>query len=49
VHADIVEAGQTGVVQVKIVAAPAAFAASTRHGVASAAFGAWPGAYRIMR
>jgi hypothetical protein len=49
VHAGILKVGQTGVVQVKIVAPPATFAGSTRNGVASAAYGAWPGAYQIGR
>jgi hypothetical protein len=49
VHAGILKAGQTGVVQVKVVAPPASYTGSTRNGVASAPYGAWPGAYEFVR
>jgi hypothetical protein len=49
VHAGILKPGQTGVVQVKIVAPPAAYQGSTQNGVTSQPWGAWPGAYELIR
>jgi hypothetical protein len=49
VHAGVLKAGQTGVVKVKIVAAPVGFVGSIRNGVSSAAYGAYPGAYQVLR
>jgi hypothetical protein len=49
VHAGVLKVGQTGVVRVKIVESPNSFAGSTRNGVTSAAYGAWPGAYQFVR
>ena len=49
VHAGLLKPGQAGVVRVKIVAPPATFEGSTRNGVISAPYGAWPGAYQFIR
>jgi hypothetical protein len=49
VHAGILKPGQTGVVQVKIVAPPAAYQGSTQNGITSQPWGAWPGAYELIR
>jgi hypothetical protein len=49
VHAGILKVGQKGVVQVKIVAPPANYAGSTKNGVVSNPYGAWPGAYEFIR
>ncbi len=48
VHAGVLKVGQTGVVRVKIVAPPAGFVSSTRNGVTSAAFGAYPAAFQVV-
>jgi hypothetical protein len=48
VHAGVLKVGQTGVVKVLIVAPPAAFAGSTRNGVTSNNYMAYPGAYQII-
>jgi hypothetical protein len=48
VHAGVLKVGQTGVVRVKIVAPPAAFVSSTRNGIFSNPFGAYPGAYQVV-
>jgi hypothetical protein len=49
VHAGLLKAGQTGLIRVKIVAPPPTYEGSTRNGVVSAPYGAWPGAYRFIR
>lgn len=43
VHAGKLQAGQTGVVRVRIVAPPTSFSSSTRNGVSSTYFGAYTG------
>jgi hypothetical protein len=49
VHAGVLRPGQAGLVRVKIVASPGAFAGSTRNGITSAPYtGPW-GAYQILR
>ncbi len=48
VHAGVLKVGQTGVVRVKIVAPPGAFAGSVRNGVNSAAYGSYSGAYQVL-
>jgi hypothetical protein len=48
VHAGVLKVGQTGVVKVLIVPPPAAFAGSTRNGVTSNNYQAYPGAYQII-
>lgn len=47
VHAGVLKEGQTGVVQVTIVAPPAQFAASSANGVTSSAWGSYPAAYTV--
>ena len=47
VHAGVIQPGERKAVRVTIVAPPAGFRGSTRNGVTSAAFGAYPGAYRL--
>jgi hypothetical protein len=49
VHAGILQPGQTGMVRVLILMPPATFQGSTRNGVASMAYGPFPGAYRVTR
>ncbi len=49
VHAGVLKPGQTGFVRVRIVRPLAAYAGSTRHGVTSAPYGPWPGAYRVSK
>jgi hypothetical protein len=49
VHAGKVKAGQTGVVKVQLVAAPAAFAGTTRNGVSSQDYGPFPEAFRFVK
>jgi hypothetical protein len=49
VHAGALKAGQTKVVRVKIVASPQAFQGSNRHGITSAAYGPYPGAFQFLR
>jgi hypothetical protein len=49
VHAGAVKAGQTGVVKVKLIPPPPAFAGSTRNGVTSQDFGAFPEAYQFVK
>jgi hypothetical protein len=48
VHAGVLRVGQAGLVRVKVVAPPAAFIPSTRHGVTSQGWGSYP-AYQIIR
>lgn len=45
VHAGLVAVGQTAVVQVTILPGQPSYAAATRNGVDSAAYGAWSGSY----
>jgi hypothetical protein len=49
VHAGAVKAGQTGVVKVKLIPPPPAFAGSARNGVTSQDFGAFPEAYQFVK
>lgn len=49
VHAGIVKVGETGVVRVKMVPSPPAFASSRRNGVISQAYGRYPAAYQILK
>ncbi len=49
VHAGVLKVGETGTVKVRIVAPPPEFHGTTAHGVTSQPFGAFPGAYRILR
>jgi hypothetical protein len=47
VHAGVLQVGQTGIVQVTILAPPPNFQGSNRNGVASGDWGAYPGAYKV--
>jgi hypothetical protein len=49
VHAGVLKPGQTGVVKVEIVVPPGAFVASTRNGVTSNAYGAYNGAFKVLK
>jgi hypothetical protein len=49
VHAGIVKVGETGIIKVTIVAPPPAFVGSTRNGVTTHPFGAFPGAYTVSK
>jgi serine/threonine-protein kinase len=49
VHAGALKVGETGVVRVRIVAPPPAYQGSTRNGVSSDSWGAWPGAFTVAR
>jgi hypothetical protein len=49
VHAGVLKAGQTGVVRVKIVSPPASFEGSTKNGVTTSPWGAFPGAYQVSK
>jgi hypothetical protein len=49
VHAGVVKDGKEGVVRLKIVPSPASFTGSTRNGVSSHNYGAYPAAYKILK
>jgi hypothetical protein len=49
VHAGVVKDGKAGVVRIKIVPSPASFTGSTRNGVTSHVYGAYPAAYKILK
>ena len=49
VHAGVLKPGQVGVVKVAILGPQNAFQGSTRNGVASNAFGNYPGSYKIYK
>jgi hypothetical protein len=50
VHAGLARPGETVTVKVRIIVAPAQFAGSTRHGVTTTEYGAFPaGAYEFIR
>jgi hypothetical protein len=49
VHAGVLRPGETGVVRVRIVPGRAAYTGSTRNGVTSGSWNAYPGAYTISR
>jgi hypothetical protein len=49
VHTGVLKMGETGVVQVKIVASPAAFAGSVQNGLGSSGFGPYPAAYEVSK
>jgi len=49
VHAGLLTAGKTGYVRVRIVTPPASYSGSTRHGITSADYGPWQGAYRVSK
>jgi Ca2+-binding EF-hand superfamily protein len=49
VHAGVLRAGETGVVKVTILPPQAAYYGTTRNGVTSGGFAAFPGSYRLER
>jgi hypothetical protein len=49
VHAGALQAGQTGVVKVTIVASPQMFGGSTKNGVTSQPYGVFPAAYKVSK
>jgi hypothetical protein len=49
VHAGILKAGQTGVVKVTFLAPPPFFAGTTKNGVTSSPYAAFPGAYKVSK
>lgn len=49
VHAGVLRLGQAGVVKVRVVAPPPVFTGSTRNGVTSGAFGAFQGAFQVIK
>jgi hypothetical protein len=49
VHAGVLQPGQTGIVRVTIVPPPPTYVGSNRQGVASSAYGNYPGAYQVSR
>ncbi len=49
VHAGLVKTGESAIVKVEIVAPPATYSGSIRHGVASHDFGRYAGAYRLSK
>ena len=49
VHAGVLEVGKTGTVKVRIIAPPPTFSGSTRNGVTTFDYGAYPGAYQIVK
>jgi hypothetical protein len=49
VHAGVLQAGQTGIVKVTIVASPQTFNSSTKNGVTSQPWGVFPAAYKVVK
>lgn len=49
VHCGLVQPGQTGIIKVTMMPSPPAFVGSTRHGVTSSPYQAYPAAYRVHR
>jgi hypothetical protein len=49
VHAGVVKVGETGVVRLKIIASPASFAGSSRHGITTSNYGTYRAAYQILK
>jgi hypothetical protein len=49
VHAGVLKPGQTGVVKVTFVAPPAFFTGSTKNGVTTSPYMAFPGAYKVSK
>jgi hypothetical protein len=49
VHAGVLRLGQAGVVKVRVVVPPPVFTGSTRNGMTSAAFGAFQGAFQVLK
>ncbi|HZY90607.1 MAG TPA: LCCL domain-containing protein [Gemmataceae bacterium] len=49
VHAGVLKLGQAGVVKVRVIVPPPAFVGSTRNGMSSAPFAAFPGAFQVLK
>jgi hypothetical protein len=49
VHAGVLKLGQAGVVKVKVIVPPPGFTGSTRNGMSSAPFNAFPGAFQVLK
>jgi hypothetical protein len=49
VHWGVLKPGQTGIVKVEIVAPPAAYVSTTRNGITSNPYGAYNGAFKILK
>ncbi len=49
VHWGVIKAGQTGIVKVEIVVPPPGYTSTTRNGITSNAYGAYNGAYKILK
>jgi hypothetical protein len=49
VHANILKAGETGIVRVTLVTPPGGFGAANLNGVISLPYGQWGGAYQVSR
>jgi hypothetical protein len=45
----VLKLGQAGVVKVKVIAPPPVFTGSSRNGMNSGAFGAFPGAFQVLK
>ena len=48
VHAGVLQPGQTGPVQVEILAGQEAYEGAERNGVASGTYASWPGSFRVV-
>jgi hypothetical protein len=49
VHAGVLKLGETGIVRLKMIPSPPAFAGSARNGIASHPYGPYPAAYQILK
>ncbi len=49
VHSGILKMGDTGIVQVKVIASPASFAGATQNGLTSSGYGVYGGAYEVSK
>lgn len=49
VHAGILKMGETGIVQVKVIASPPGFTGSTQNGLTSSGYGVYGGAYQVSK
>ena len=49
VHSGVLKTGETGIVQVKIIASPPSFAGSMQNGLMSSGYGPYGGAYEISK
>ena len=47
VHSGVLDEGETGIVKVTILGAQSSYAATTRNGITSTGYGAWPGSYSM--